>query len=229
MTPFGFSAADNMDARGAARPDDWVRLYRSGISGAGVALACDVDNILDVLNALAGAKRHDPSLEGEHAANLLLRRTFEVPDYVAAQRGFSPAWRRRITELTAYVADHGRMPRQGGGDEAETSLGRWLHAQRLKVTKGTLESRHRAALDAVGAWDSADRKRRDETKFPVRLKDLADFQERHRRLPSFRNRADEHESTLGLWLHTQRQDDAGGRLPDMARDALDETVPDWNS
>lgn len=55
--------------QGTGTADEWIRLYRSGLTGAAVALACDVDDILDVLNALAAAKRGDPSLEAEHEAN----------------------------------------------------------------------------------------------------------------------------------------------------------------
>lgn len=192
-------------------PPDWIGLYRSGITGAGVAAACKVDDILEVLNVLADAKRRDPSLEDEHAANR--GQAIEARENTARQRTLSPTWRRRIDELTAYVEDYGRMPRQTGGDEAETSLGRWLHAQRAKVAKGLLEPRQRAALDAVGVWDSGTRAQREEARFPGRLRAVIDFRTRHRRLPSYRNRASELESSLGTWLHTLRQAESGGRLP----------------
>lgn len=53
------------------------------------------------------------------------------------------------------------MPRQVGGDAVETSLGRWLHSQRGKIDKGTLTTGQRAALDAIGVWDSDRRERRE--------------------------------------------------------------------
>ncbi|GAA4035156.1 hypothetical protein GCM10023063_19430 [Arthrobacter methylotrophus] len=208
--------------------DEWICLYRSGITGAGVAHACDVDDILEVLNVLAEAKRRDPSLETEHTANL---RTHD-PDAQGSDpslRGLSQAWQLRLAGLRAYVWENGRMPRQGGGGQVETSLGRWLHAQRLKATKGTLEPRQRAALDAVGKWDSDRREHRDAERFPARLKALADFRERRGRLPSHRNRTDDQESSLGAWLHALRQAAAEGRLPGKAKGELDATVPDWNN
>lgn len=207
--------------------DEWVRLYRGGLTGAAVALACDVDDILDVLNALASAKRSDPSLKSEHEAN----RNAAVPqarDVAVPLRGLSLVWRNRITDLREYFAAHGRMPRQGGGDEHETSLGRWLHAQRLKGTKGTLLSEQRAALDAVGPWDSQARQRRDEAKFPAHLQAVVDYRALHRRLPSYRSRNDEAGSALAGWLNKQRQAAGDGRLAEKFRSALDESLPGWN-
>lgn len=117
------------------------------------------------------------------------------------------------------------MLRQGGGDEHETSLGRWLHSQRLKGTKGTLLSEQRAALDAVGPWDSEARQRRDDAKFPALLRAVADFHESHSRLPSYRSRNDEVECALAGWLNRQRQAAADGRLTDKFPNALDSTLP----
>lgn len=208
-------------------PAEWIRLYRSGITGAGVAMTCDVDNILDVLTVLAAARRDDPSVDLAHAANRGL--ALDAEESAARQLTLTPGWRRRIAELTDFVAAHGRMPRQKGGDEEETSLGRWLHAQRAKSSKGILEPRQRGVLDAIGAWDSHRRERQEQVQLPARLQALVDFRRSHRRLPSYRNRASEHESALGMWLHTLRQADDGGRLPGKVRDLLDKAVPGWNS
>jgi hypothetical protein len=212
---------------GSEDPAEWIRLYRSGVTGAGVAVTCDVDNILDVLTVLAAARRDDPSVEVEHAAKR--GPALAAEESAARQFILTPGWRRRIAELTGFVSAQGRMPRQKGGDEEETSLGRWLHAQRAKSSKGILEPRQRGALDAVGAWDSDRRERQQEVRIPARLQTLVDFRRSHRRLPSYRNRASEHESALGMWLHTLRQADVGGRLPCRVRDLLDTVVPGWNS
>lgn len=212
---------------GRTGPDEWIRLYRGGLTGAGVAAACKVDDVLEVLTVLADAKREDPALEDEHAASR--SHAVEAQEALARQRALSPVWRRRIAELTAFVAKHGRMPRQKGGDEAETSIGRWLHSQRSKVAKGILEPRQRAALDAIGPWDSHFRVSREEAQFPDRLQAVVDFRARHRRLPSYRNRASAQESAMGTWLHTLRQAAAGGRLPGAMKAALDQSVPGWNS
>jgi hypothetical protein len=61
------------------------------------------------------------------------------------------------------------MPQQCSGDKTETILGRWLQAQHSKLGKGRLEPRQREALDAVGAWDSDRRKRREGSKLPTQL------------------------------------------------------------
>lgn len=211
---------------GGRDPSEWIRLYRSGVTAAGVAVACEVENILDVLTVLAAVRCDDPSVAADHTANR--GRALDAEESAARQLMLTPGWRRRIAELTAFVAAHGRMPRQKGGDDEETSLGRWLHAQRAKSSKGILGPRQRAALDAVGAWDSRRRERQEEVRLPARLQALVDFKRSHRRLPSYRNRASEHESTLGMWLHTLRQADVGGRLPGKVRDLLDSAVPGWN-
>lgn len=212
---------------GGAEHHEWISLYRSGITGAGVALASGAPDVLEVLTVLAAAKREDPGLEAEHAANRC--HAVALQESIDRQRTLSPVWRRRIEELTAFFAEHGRMPRQRGGDEAETSIGRWLHSQRSKVAKGILQPRERAALDAIGPWDSRFRETREEAQFPARLQAVIGFRARHRRLPSYRSRTSEHESALGTWLHTLRQAAAGGRLPGAMRTALDQSVPGWNS
>ena len=134
-------------------PETWVQLYRQGIGGAEVARICGEPDVLAVLRHLTAAKRVDASLESRHLAGLVTRAR-EVQEELASKRAITSAWRRRLDELSAFVREHGCMPRQTGGDEAETGLGRWLHAQRSKVAKGTLQPRQRAALDAIGAWDS---------------------------------------------------------------------------
>lgn len=210
-----------------ATVEDWIAMYRQGIGAAGIATLCNVPDILDVLGALSAAKDADPSLEADHLENLRAQAR-QVEAKLARAREFTPSWQRRIEELSAFHTEHGRMPRQSGGDAAETSLGRWLHAQRSKVGKGTLEPRQREALDAVGSWDSPARERRDQTRFPESLKELQAFHRRYRRWPTAMNRGDEHEMRLGTWLSTLRQAVRDGRLPAEFEAALDAAVPGWN-
>jgi hypothetical protein len=211
----------------AATTEKWIAMYRQGIGAASIASLCDVPDILDVLNALAAAKRADPSLESVHFGNLQ-RQALEAEHQKANARGFTPQWQRRLEELTAFHAEHGRMPRQTGGDAAETSVARWLHAQRAKVGKGTLELRQREALDAIGHWDSPSRDKRDQSIFPENLKELQAFRRQHRRWPTYMNRGDEHEMRLGTWLFTLRQASRDDRLPAEFKNALDAAVPGWN-
>lgn len=204
--------------------DDWVHMYRQGITGAGITrMLPDVD-ALEVLGALAAAKAEDGSLEAEHAHNLTRR---PAEDATAAER-LTPSWRARLYELDAFFKTNGRMPRQVGGDAQECRIGRWLHTQRGKVTKGTLWPQQRAALDTVGNWDSSHRDKREGSKFPARLRALVAFKTQHGRWPSYLNRADSKERALGLWLHTARHAASEGRLPNAARHALDKEAPGWN-
>lgn len=208
-------------------PDNWVQLYRQGIGGADIARVCAEPDVLAVLRHLAAEKRVDPSLEGQHLSNLVARAR-EVQEEMAVKRALTSAWRRRLDELTAFVGEHGCMPRQSGGDTAETGLGRWLHAQRSKVAKGTLQPRQRAALDAIGAWDSDRRADREAKQFPARLLELIEFRKAHRRWPAYRGRAEE-ERALGIWLYTIRQAAKERRLPEGMRGVLDRQVPGWNA
>ncbi|HEX9227529.1 MAG TPA: helicase associated domain-containing protein [Arthrobacter sp.] len=208
-------------------PGNWVRLYRQGIGGAEVAKICGEPDVLAVLRHLTAAKRGDAALETDHLANLVARAR-EVEEEMAVKRAITPLWRRRLDELSAFVCEHGRMPRQTGGDEAETGLGRWLHTQRSKVAKGTLLPRQRAALDAIGAWDSDRRATREAKQFPVRLLELIEFRKAHRRWPTYMSRANSDERVLGTWLYTVREVARLGRLPEDMHDLLDRQVPGWN-
>jgi hypothetical protein len=206
--------------------EDWVRMYGEGATGAEIVKICSSSDPLEILTVLAAAKRTDPALEARHAANLH-RNAREHEEYLARNPSFTPSWRRRLDELSAYVRDNGRMPRQVGGDAQETALGRWLHAQRGKVDKGLLGSRQRAALDAIGVWDSDRRQDRDMARLPDQLRALAAFRARHKRWPTYMNRADAQERALGTWLYTVRQAAREHRLPEPIRQALDDHAPGW--
>lgn len=206
--------------------EDWIRMYREGVTCAGIAQLCGENDIMMILRIVAEAKRRDGSLEETHLANRLGAAN-EV-SYASHSADFTPAWEARLEQLKGFVQQHGRMPRQRGGDHEETSLGRWLHAQRAKVGRGSLSARQRAALDAIGNWDSGRRAQRDELSFPDRLRRTAAFRARHKRWPRYTSRADTDERHLGIWLHTLRQAEHEGRLPDQARQALDRHLPGWN-
>lgn len=207
--------------------EDWVRMYREGVTCAGIAQLCGENDIMMILRIVAEAKRRDASLEEAHLANRLGAGN-EVSAYVNLSADFTPGWEARLEQLRGFVQQHGRMPRQRGGDQEETSLGRWLHAQRGKVDKGSLSTQQRAALDATGNWDSARRVERDRLSFPDRLRQTAAFRARHKRWPTYMTRADPDERSLGIWLHTFRQAAREGRLPDQTRQALDRYLPGWN-
>jgi hypothetical protein len=204
----------------------WIRLYQEGMTGAEIVQACKDVDPLQILGTLVRAKDNDPGLESQHRDSQS-RKTHERQTPSASGGSFRPPWQRRLDELRDYVNRHGRMPRQVGGDTKETSLGRWLHAQRGKVSKGTLTARQRAALDAIGVWDSDRRYGREMAKFPDRLRSLATFRARHRRWPTYMNRTDAQEQALGIWLYVLRQEAREDRLPGQVRAALDEHVPGW--
>lgn len=209
-------------------PCEWIRMYRQGVGGASIARLCKVDDILDVLRTLSNARMADRGLEAEHLANLVSQAR-DVQETMAVARAFTPAWRRRLDELAKFVTAHRCMPRQVGGDTAETGLGRWLHAQRSKVDKGTLDPRQRRALDAIGCWDSDRRAMREESRLPARLDAVAAFKAKHKRWPTYMNRSDGEERALGTWLHTARQAARSNRLPISLRKAMDAALPGWNS
>lgn len=202
-------------------------MYREGIGVAGIIDFCDIADIFTVIKVLGEARRRDPRIEIDHSTNLL-RYAREVEDELAIARAFTPSWTGRIAELQEFVAENGRMPRQAGGDAAETGIGRWLHAQRGKVSKGTLSPRQRAALDAVGEWDSKRRPLREERRFPDQITALAAFVRENGRFPAHRHGHSEDELTLATWLYTVRQADCAGNLSGSHRKILDGTVPGWD-
>lgn len=204
-------------------PDRWVQLYQDGMTGAEIIRVCKHCDPLQILGTLARAKDNDPELETRHRDS----QARKANERHLSSDAFSPPWQRRLNELKEYVRNHGRMPRQVGGDAIETSLGRWLHAQRGKVSKGTLTARQRAALDAIGVWDSDRREGREMARFPDRLRALIAFRARHKRWPTYMNRTDPHEQTLGTWLYTLRQAAREDRLPEQVRAILDEHAPGW--
>jgi hypothetical protein len=207
--------------------DSWVRMYRDGVSCAGIAQLCEYDNIMTILQAVAEAKARDASLEEDHLSNRLGAAS-EVQAYAAPSRALRPGWAERLEQLKNFVQEYGRMPRQSGGDPKETALGRWLHAQRGKLGKGALTTRQRGALDMVGDWDSERRAKRDRLSFPDRLRDTVAFRKRQGRWPTYLARLDPDERSLGVWLYTLRQADREGRLPDRTREVLDRHLPGWN-
>lgn len=202
-------------------------MYREGVSCAGIAQLCEYDNIMTILRAVAAARARDATLEDDHLTNRL-GAAAEVQAYAAPAQELRQGWAARLEQLKAFVRQYGRMPRQRGGGEEETSLGRWLHAQRGKRGKGTLTTRQRAALDEIGDWDSERRATRDKQNFPDRLRDTVDFRARQGRWPTYLARVDPAEQALGVWLYTLRQADREGRLPDPTREILDRHLPGWN-
>lgn len=207
--------------------EDWVRLYREGVTCAGIAQLCEDEDILVILRTVAESKERDATLEADHLANRL-GAAEEVQAYKVPEKSLRPSWQARAAQLKEFVDGHeGRMPRQRGGDETETALGRWLHAQRGKVAKGTLTTAQRLVLESIGDWDSDRRAKRDELSFPARVREVTAFRARHKRWPTYMTRNDPDERALGVWLHTLRLADRDGRLPATTSAALDRHLPGW--
>ena len=104
-----------------------------------------------------------------------------------AAEALVPGWQERLTELVAYHAENGAMPRPG------TPLGRWANTQRLK--RGTMAEEHKAQLSALSwwRWDNSDR-------WDARFAELVAYHAENARVPSQDNI-----SELGNWVGTQRQ------------------------
>jgi hypothetical protein len=133
------------------------------------------------------------------------------------------AWRTRAAQLTAFTAEHGRLPAVRETDAEARGLAVWLGRQRALAGAGRLPDARERWLRLhvpgwrdhnLGAWlGTAER--------------IVDFRAEHGRLPTRAASASPLERELGVWLNNQRNAEREGRLgADRAR-WLAEQVPDW--
>lgn len=195
---------------------EWVIMYRQGLTAGRIAELCRV-NVQQVNRAIARARRSDPGIAQEHLA--------KVPRPPAA----SKRWKARCEELTAFMAANGRPPFATGHGPEESSLGRWLERQRGEAVKGELDEDRRRALDAAGDWMTPPRVQLETRRWRQHLQELADFAIREGRLPSHRRAVTETERILANWLHGQRQGASRGELSAGRLQALQDSVPGWNT
>lgn len=138
-------------------------------------------------------------------------------------------WEERLSELAAFVAEHGRNP--SGYRPAEQRLFGWLVNQRhpdAALSEEEILRRHARLDEMVPSWRPADRREM----WDQRCEELRIFVERYGRLPT---RGDDEEAAPGLarWIESQRRAAAGSvrrrGWSDERQQKLDAAVPGWDT
>ena len=86
-------------------------------------------------------------------------------------------WKNRCAELSAWIQDHGRPPRQTSGLSAERGLYHWLSNARRQVHAGTRSTEEADQLESAAAGTASRVATAD------RIKMIAAFHAEHGRLP----------------------------------------------
>lgn len=193
-------------------------MYRAGVSRAKIVELCHAERAT-VYWHLRKRAAEDPTLEAEHIANLKQGPPRPKPP--------TAEWTARRAAFFAFITRYGRPPATHGKAEGEDSLAGWLVAQRRALADGLLTPEKISALDAAGPWRWTAEKIRDEERWHERLAELAVFVQKEGRWPRWRGAQSEHERVIGVWLHTQRQNNHRGRLGQEQRSRLDATTPKW--
>lgn len=136
-------------------------------------------------------------------------------------------WQHAYKAVQDFHKMTGRLP--ATGDVAGFELAAWLRTQRALHRSGRLPAIKVTLMDMIPGWDyTAPRTDLDEH-WRERLQELLDFITEAGQLPHYKRHHSEHERILGVWLHTQHQRRAEGRLLPWRREALDVAVPGWRS
>jgi Helicase associated domain len=207
-----------MGERSFENRDEWELMYRQGVTPDKIAELCNVP-VKRVNWTLGRRALFDPSVKTEHERNAPAR---------AVDRKPGPPWTATLKEFERFTAEHGRPP-GSKHDPAERALYRWLTRQRTSLAGGRLTAEQQKALDAAGPWRITLREHESSIRWARQLQELAVFFGSKQRWPSFKNRHDEEERRLGVWLHTQRQAALTGMMDPERRRRLEKTVPGWNT
>lgn len=163
-------------------------------------------------------ERYEPGTQARHET-ALASRTPGRP---------STNWRKRLKEVEAFQAEHGRLPSQTG-DVTEVSLNGWVSRQRADYLGGRMSAPKIILLGTLTGWNIDPFKRDLENHWQERLGQLVAYTAETGSYPRWKNYASEHEHAIGIWLHGQRQARTERRLIPHRRQALDAAVPGWTS
>lgn len=195
----------------------WDRMYKSGMT---------VREISD----LTGRPR---STVHRH---LQVRETYDdeiraIHDAANAARGPdwpTTHWQRSYKSAQIFLAANGRLP-AASGDEAEKGLAQWISTQRSSHRRGALPAIQVILMGMLPGWAERTPRTNLDDHWRERLIQLQVFVTENGTMPRYKRHASEHERVLGVWLHTQHQARAEGRLKKWRLEVLDEALPDWRS
>lgn len=190
-------------------------MYRKGISIAKIAAVTHVAESV-IRHHIAIASKQEPGLGAEHQAAL--------PP--AAPRVTVSGQRNAAYILALYQAQ-GRLPVTGRSKQ-ETALAGWLARRRAQAAAGALSPAYAAILDEIPGWRDHQTKRdADQTRWKVRLAEVAAYLGAGNELPRHGKTDDKDERALGVWLHTQRIGYRAGTLTAAKEAQLNQLIPGW--
>lgn len=139
----------------------------------------------------------------------------------------STRWQHSYKATQDFYATHGRLP--ADSEVAEHDMAQWIGTQRTLHRSGHLPDVKITLMDMLPGWDAAAPRTTLDDNWRARLSQLQAFVTETGHLPHYRKHVSEHEHVLGVWLHTQHQRRAEGRLLPWRLEALDAAVPGWHS
>lgn len=195
----------------------WDRMYASGMT---------VREIADVTGrARSTVHRHlqirERSCAGLRAVHYAAR-TARGPDWPSTR------WQHRYKEVQDFFRANGRLPAVEG-DEVEHDLATWLRSQRTLHRHGALPAIIVTLMDMIPGWDTTPPRTALDDHWRDRLCELVVFVAETGQMPRYKKFSREHEHVLGVWLHTQHQARAEGRLLAWRLEALNASFSGWRS
>lgn len=203
--------------RDAVPNQEWVRMYRAGLSRGRIAEQTGASPST-VSYHLRLARAADPGLSVAHetaAAPKTTRVTYQGLD--------------RMNELIAVVQETGQYPSLYGSDLSERTLAAWLKRRRGEAHAGTLAPVYREGLSVLPGWEGTPRTVVFQTRWQDRLQALTAYRAAGNDWPLHQAPATREERQLGVWLHRQRFEFRRGVLAPRKAVALDMAVPGWLS
>ncbi|MEV8143794.1 helicase associated domain-containing protein [Specibacter sp. NPDC078709] len=137
-------------------------------------------------------------------------------------------WQHLYKAAQEFYKLNGRLPTVSDG-ENEQKLATWLHTQRIMHRGGDLPAIKVTLMDMIPDWVGTTWQTTLDDRWRQRLDELVAFVDEAEHMPRWSRHSSEHEHALGVWLHTQHQWRAEGRLLEWRLAALDEAVPGWHS
>ena len=137
-------------------------------------------------------------------------------------------WQRRYKEVQVFYKSNGRLP-ASDCDKVERDLANWIRSQRTLHRRGALPAIRVTLMDMVPGWDATPPRTTLDDHWRDRLCELVTFVAETGQMPRYKRFSGEHEHVLGVWLHTQHQARAEGRLMSWRLEALDASLSGWQS
>jgi hypothetical protein len=205
-----------MTKRGAAPNQEWVLMYRAGLSRARIAELVRVPApTVGYHLRLAAAK--EPGLRDAHKAAAARKTTVTT-------RGVE-----RMQQLVTLVQDTGRYPSRTADSTSERTLATWLLRRREDLRDGTLAQEYRDGLAVLPGWEGKPRVVAAEERWRELLTTLVAYRAAGNDWPRRKALVTREEHELGVWLHIQRYRARRGDLDPQKVEDLDAAVPGWRT